>query len=48
MLAYGTLEWTFVAILVILVGAAGVFALYLLVQLFRDHGAQRPVRRSRR
>jgi len=48
MLAYGTLEWTFLAILVLLVGAAGLFALFLLVQLFRDHGGGRSVRRSRR
>jgi hypothetical protein len=36
MLGFGVLEWTFVAILVLLVGAAGVFALFLLVQLFRN------------
>jgi hypothetical protein len=36
MLAFGFLEWTFVAVLVILVGAAGVFALFLVVQLFRN------------
>ena len=36
MLAFGALEWAFVAILVGLVGAAGVFALYLVIQLFRN------------
>ncbi len=36
MLGFGVLEWTFVAILVLLVGGAGVFALFLLVQLFRN------------
>ncbi len=36
MLAYGILEWTFLTILVILVGAAGVFALFLVLQLFRN------------
>jgi hypothetical protein len=41
MLAFGTLEWTFVVILVALVGAAGVFALFLVAQLFRTH-ARRP------
>jgi hypothetical protein len=48
MLAYGALEWTFVVILVVLVGAAGLFGLFLLAQLFRDHGGGRTVRRSRR
>jgi hypothetical protein len=37
MLAFGPLEWTFVVVLVLLVGAAGVFALFLLAQLFRTH-----------
>jgi hypothetical protein len=37
MLGYGPLEWTFVVALVVLVGAAGVFALFLLAQLFRAH-----------
>ncbi len=36
MLAFGKLEWTFVALLVLLVGAAGVFGLFLVVQLFRN------------
>jgi hypothetical protein len=37
MIAFGPLEWTFLAILVVLVGAAGLFAVFLLVQLFRTH-----------
>jgi hypothetical protein len=41
MVAFGTLEWTFVVILGALVGAAGVFALFLVAQLFRTH-ARRP------
>ena len=36
MLAFGKLEWTFVALLVLLVGAAGVFGLFIVVQLFRN------------
>lgn len=36
MLAYGILEWTFIVVLVLLVGAAGLFGLYVLVQLFRN------------
>ena len=36
MLAFGKLEWTFLALLVLLVGAAGVFGLFLVVQLFRN------------
>ncbi len=36
MLAYGVLEWTFLAILVVLVGAAGLFAVFLVIQLFRN------------
>jgi hypothetical protein len=35
--AFGTLEWTFLIILVALVAAAGLFALFMLTQLFRDH-----------
>jgi hypothetical protein len=35
--SFGALEWTFLIVLVVLVGAAGVFALYLLVQLFLGH-----------
>jgi len=37
MLAFGPLEWTFTVILLILVGAAGLFALFLIAQLFRGH-----------
>ena len=37
MLAFGKLEWSFVAVLVILVGAAGLFAVFLFLQLFRGH-----------
>ena len=36
MVAFGPLEWTFVGVLVALVGAAGMFALFLLLQLFRN------------
>ncbi len=36
MLAFGILEWTFVAVLVLLVGAAGLFALFMVAQLFRN------------
>ena len=36
MLAYGILEWAFVAALVVLVGAAALFGLFMLVQLFRN------------
>jgi hypothetical protein len=35
--SFGILEWTFVVILVALVAAAGLFALFMLIQLFRDH-----------
>lgn len=35
--AFGLLEWTFLAVLVVLVGAAGLFAVFLLAQLFREH-----------
>ena len=41
MVAFGPLEWTFVAILVLLVGAAGLFALFLLLQLFRNPSRRR-------
>src|SRR5262249_2475782 len=37
MLAFGPLEWTFLVVLVVLVGAAGAFALFLVAQLFRTH-----------
>jgi hypothetical protein len=36
LLAYGTLEITFIVALVVLVGAAGVFGLYVVAQLFRN------------
>jgi hypothetical protein len=36
MLAYGILEWTFVAVLVLLVGAAALFGLFMLAQLFKN------------
>jgi hypothetical protein len=36
MLAFGILEWSFLIALVVLVGLAGVFALFLVVQLFRN------------
>lgn len=36
-LAFGPLEWTFVAVLVLLVAAAGVFFLFIVMQLFRMH-----------
>ena len=41
MVAFGPLEWTFVGILVALVGAAGLFALFLLAQLFRNPSRRR-------
>ena len=34
--AFGVLEWTFLAILVLLTGSAGVFGLFLVAQLFRN------------
>jgi hypothetical protein len=42
MLAFGKLEWTFLSLLVVLVGAAGLFALYLVVSLFRNPSRRRP------
>lgn len=36
MLAFGVLEWSFLIALVVLVGAAGVFGLFVLAQLFRN------------
>jgi hypothetical protein len=36
MVAFGRLEWTFLSLLVLLVGAAGLFAVYLVVTLFRN------------
>jgi hypothetical protein len=42
MLAFGKLEWTFLSLLVVLVGAAGLFALYLVMNLFRNPSRRRP------
>jgi hypothetical protein len=42
-LGYGILEWSFIVALVFLVGAAGLFALFLVAQLFRDHSRRRRV-----
>jgi hypothetical protein len=39
--SFGALEWTFVVVLVVLVGAAGLFAMFMLVQLFSGH-SRRP------
>lgn len=36
MLAFGILEWTFVGVLVLLVGATALFGVFMLVQLFRN------------
>lgn len=36
MLAFGILEWTFVGVLVLLVGAAVLFGLFMLAQLFKN------------
>ena len=36
MVAYGALEWAFVIVLIVLVGAVGVFAVYLAANLFRN------------
>jgi hypothetical protein len=36
MLAFGVLEWSFIVALVVLVGAAGLFAVFLLIQQFRN------------
>lgn len=36
MLAFGLLEWIFVGILVLLVGATGLFAVFVVLQLFRN------------
>jgi hypothetical protein len=41
MVAFGPLEWTFVGILVTLVGAASLFTLFLVVQLFRNPSRRR-------
>ena len=36
MLAYSALQWSFVVLLVVLVVAAGLFAVFLVAQLFRN------------
>jgi hypothetical protein len=36
-LAFGPLEWSFTAVLILLVAVAGLFALFILAQLFRTH-----------
>jgi hypothetical protein len=36
----GFLEWFFAGLLTLLVGAVGLFALFLFVQLFRNPGRQ--------
>lgn len=38
MLAYTALQWVFVILLVALVGVAGLFAVFLVLQLFRNPG----------
>jgi hypothetical protein len=42
----GFLEWFFAALLVILVGAAGLFLLFLLAQQFRNPARRGGTRRS--
>jgi hypothetical protein len=37
-LAYSALQWVFVILLVALVGIAGLFAVFLVAQLFRNPG----------
>jgi hypothetical protein len=37
-LAYTALQWVFVILLVALVGIAGLFAVFLVAQLFRNPG----------
>ncbi len=44
MLAFGVLEWTFLGVLVFLVGAAGAFGLFVVIQLFRNP-SRTPTRR---
>jgi hypothetical protein len=34
--AYGALEWTFIGLLAVMVTAAGLFAVFVVVQLFRN------------
>ena len=36
MVGYGVLEWTFLVVLVVLVAAAGLFGLFVVVNLFRN------------
>jgi hypothetical protein len=40
--SFGILEWTFLVALVVLVAAAGLFGVFMLAQLFRDHARHRP------
>jgi hypothetical protein len=35
---FGALEWSFAILLIVLVGAAGLFGLYVVVQQFRNPG----------
>ena len=37
MIGFGVLEWTYIVDLMVLVGAARLFALFLLFQLFQTH-----------
>ena len=39
--SFGALEWIFLVVLVVLVGAAGLFALYAVAQLFLGHSRRR-------
>ena len=43
MMGFGVLEWTFLVVLVVLVAAAGLFALFLVTQQFRGHSRRRPL-----
>jgi len=36
MVAYGALEWTFIGLLAVMVTAAALFAVFVVVQLFRN------------
>jgi hypothetical protein len=36
MLAYSTLQWSFLVLLVVLVGGAGLFGVFLVLQQFRN------------
>jgi hypothetical protein len=42
MVAFGILEWTFLSVLVLLVGAAALFGLFIVAQLFRNPRRSRP------